>query len=396
MRFCCVVSLLLTACCGFNHVNDGGGNGDMAGLPADGDMAGGGGNGGTGGGGGGGGGTGGAGGGGGTVSCASGGCGCGAPVLLVAVQSVNGGTGTDGRVLQLAIPPTGPATACGPQLTASGALSKSPTAIGWVPPDGVLFGSSESVLYLDGIHDQIRATYRPTQSGDLPRALFTLTRAGMPDVIAAGYDTTGDGEISVLAMVDAKSGAELKWWDITNNSAPIQLGSSVRAMARDPFDASRIAYIDNGIQPHPVVQTPIPWDGMAVKPVVWYATRPPGSYPTTLNTLDGAVKRAVWAQTTTSSTAADVIYEIDDDGTGPQLFGPLNCTVDTLCKQPFRTSDAAPDPTAPHRVLATCDAPASNVRHVVRIDSASCTQLVDGSTLPTLTYPEALAVGNAR
>jgi hypothetical protein len=387
-----VASLLLTACCGFNHVNDGSSGDDMAGLPGgDGDMTGGGGS-----GGGGGGGTGGSGGGGGTASCASGGCGCGAPVLIVGVQSVNGGTGTDGRVLQLAIPPSGPATACGPQLTASGALSKSPTAVGWVPPDGVLFGSSESVLVLDGVHDQIRATYRPTQFGDLPRALFTLTRAGMPDVLAVAYDTTSNGEIDVLAMVDPKSGAELKWWNISNNTSPIQLGSSVAAMARDPFDPSRIAYVDNGIQAHPATQAPIPWDGVAVKPTVWYATRPPGSYPQTLNTLDGAVKRAVWAQTTTSSTAADVIYEIDDDGTGPQLFGPLSCALDTLCKQPFRTSDAAPDPTAAHRVIATCDSPTSNQRHVVRIDTAGCTQLFDGSTLPTLTYPVALAVANAR
>ncbi|MGZ3439553.1 MAG: hypothetical protein ACXVDD_08550 [Polyangia bacterium] len=389
MRFSFVASLLLTACCGFNHVNDGGSGDDMAGLPGDGDMAGGGGSGGDGGGGSG-------GGGGGTASCTSGGCGCGAPVLLVAVQSVNGGTGTDGRVLQLSVPASGPATACGPQLTASGARTKSPTAVGWMPPDSVLFGSSESVLVLDGVHDQIRATYRPTQSGDLPRALFTLTRAGMPDVLAVAYDTTSNGEVDVLAMVDPKSGAELKWWNITNNTTPIQLGSSVQAMARDPFDSSRIVYVDNGIQAHPATQTTIPWDGMPVKPTVWYPTRPPGSYPSTLNALDGAVKRAVWAQTTTSSTAADVIYEIDDDGTGPQLFGPLNCTVDTLCKQPFKTSDAAPDPTAAHRVIATCDSPTSNLRHVVRIDAAGCTQLVDGSTLPTLTYPIALAVGNAR
>src|SRR5207302_1611240 len=171
-----------------------------------------------------------------------------APVLLVAVRSVNGGTGTDGRVLQLSVPASGPATACGPQLTASGALSKSPTAVGWVPPDGVLFGSSESVLLLDGVHDQIRTTYRPTQSGDFPRALFTLTRAGMPDVIAAAYDVTGSGGIDVLAMIDPKNGAELKWWNVTNNTSPIQLGSSVQAVARDPFDPSRIVYIDNGIQ----------------------------------------------------------------------------------------------------------------------------------------------------
>ncbi len=383
MRVCLLVALLSTACCGFSHVNDGGSGGgsvDMAG----GDV------------GDGGGGPGGSGGGGGTASCINGGCGCGAPVLLVAVQSSNGATGNDGRVLQLAVPASGLATACGPQLTAAGALSKSPTAIGWVPPDGVLFGSTESVLYLDGVHDQIRSTYRPTQSGDVPRALFTVTRAGMPDAVAVGYDTTGYGDITVLALVDPKDGSQLKWWDVTSSTAPIQLGSSVAAMARDPFDPSRIAYVDNGINAHPVTEVAIPWDGMTVTPMVWYATRPPGNYPTTLNTLDGPVKRAVWAQTTTSTTSGDVIYEIDDDGTGAQLFGPLTCSVDTLCSQPFKTSDAAPDPSQPHRVIATCNTATTNQRNVVRIDDSGCTLIVDGSKLPTLTYPEALAVGNAR
>jgi hypothetical protein len=326
----------------------------------------------------------------------SGGCGCGAPVLLVAVQSVDGSQQNDGRVLQLTVPPTGAAVACGPTLNAAHSLSKSPTAVGWVPPDGVLYGSTESTLYLDGTHDQIRTTYRPTQVGDIPRALFTLTRAGMPDVIAVGLDTTGDGDISVLKMVDPKDGSELKSWDITNTAMPIHLGSDVAGMARDPFDSSRVAYIDNGITPHPVMQSAIPWDGNTVQSTVWYATRPPGSYPSTLNTLDGALKRAVWAQTTTSTTTADVIYEIDDDGTGPTLYGPLTCSVDTLCKQPFKTSDAAPDPSMPQRVLATCDTATSNQRNVVRIDASGCTLLVDGSKLPTLTYPEALAVGNAR
>jgi hypothetical protein len=398
VRFCLLGSLLLTACCGFSHINDGsGGDVDMAGGGNGGgggdvDMAGG--AGGSGGGGGGGG-TGGAGGGGGNTSCTSG-CGCGAPVLIVAVQSVNGATSNDGRVLQLTLPSSGLATPCGPQLTVAGSLSKSPTAIGWMPPDAVLFGSTESVLVLDGVHDQIRATYRPTQSGDSPLALFTLTRPGLSDVVTIGYNTHGGNDIDLLTTIDPKSGAEVKSWDITSASGPIYLHSSVQAMARDPFDSSRIAYVDNGITAHPAMQSALPWDGMPVTPVVWYATRPPGSYPATLNTLDGTVKRAVWAQTTSSSTADDVIYEIDDDGTGPQLFGPLKCGMDTLCKQPFKTTDAAPDPTQAHRVLATCDAPTSNVKHVVRIDTAGCSQVVDGSKLLQLTYPIALAVGNAR
>ena len=297
--------MLSASCCGFSHVNDGGGGGDadMAGLPTDGDMGGGG----TGGGGGGG--TGGGGGGGGTASCTNGGCGCGAPVLIVAVQSVNGATGNDGKVMQLTVPASGPATACGPTLAAAGALSKSPTAVGWVAPDSVLYGSTESVLLLDAIHDRIRTTYRPTQFGDIPRALFMLARTGDTDVIAVGYDTNGYNDVTALALVDPKDGAQLKWWDLTSSTSPILLGSSVPSMAHDPFDATKIAFVQNGGTAHPVMETAVPWDGMTVIPTTWYATRPPGSQPTTLNTLDGAVKRAVWAQTTTSTTTADVIYE---------------------------------------------------------------------------------------
>ena len=232
MRLCLFVSLLSTACCGFSHVgNDGDGGGgdpvDMADNGGDGD-------GGAGSGGGGGGGSG--GGGGGTSMCT--GCGCGAPVLLVAVQSVDGSQTNDGRVLQLSVPPSGPAVACGPTLNAAHSLSKTPTAVGWVPPDGVLFGSSESTLFLDGTTDQIRTTYRPTQVGDIPRALFTLTRAGMPDVIAVGLDTTGDGDITVLKMVDPKNGAELKSWDVSSTTVadPPRLvgGSRWRATRSTP------------------------------------------------------------------------------------------------------------------------------------------------------------------
>jgi hypothetical protein len=391
VRFSLFACVFLAACCGFSKVGNDGGNGgggdvDMAGGGGGGDdvdMAGGG----SGGGGG--------GGGGGTSMCT--GCGCGAPVLMVAVQSVNGATGVDGRVLQRNLPATGAATACGPDLKASGALSKSPTSISWVPPDGILWGSSESIIYLDGIKDQIRWTYRPTQFGDVPRSLFTLTRPAATDVVAIGYDTNGSDQINVLAMVDLKDGKELKWWDIQSSTGMIYLGSSVPSMARDPFDSSRVAYINNGITAHPAMQTTLPWDGNPVAPGVWYMTRPPGNYPKTLNSyVGGGLKRAVWAQATTSSTVDDVIYEIDDDGTGPTLHGPLKCADAAICKQPFKTSDAVPDPTMPERVLATCDGLTSNVKHVVRIDATTCEQIIDGSKLLTLTYPVALAVGPAR
>ena len=217
-------------------------------------------------GGGGGGGTGGGGGGGGTASCTNGGCGCGAPVLIVAVQSVNGATGNDGKVMQLTVPASGPATACGPTLAAAGALSKSPTAVGWVAPDSVLYGSTESMLLLDAIHDQIRTTYRPTQFGDIPRALFMLARTGDTDVIAVGYDTNGYDDVTALAIVDPKDGAQLKWWDLTSSTSPILLGSSVPSMAHDPFDATKIAFVQNGGTAHPVMETAVPWDGMHCDP----------------------------------------------------------------------------------------------------------------------------------
>jgi hypothetical protein len=192
---------------------------------------------------------------------------------------------------------------------------------------------------------------------------------------------------------------QLKWWDITDQAGLIPLGSSVPALARDPFDSSRIIYVNNGSMPHPAMRTTLPWDGVTqVKPTVWYDSRPPGSYPKSLQSHVGAdgKKRAVFAQITTSTTVDDLIYEIDDDGAGPTLFGPLKCGEMTLCKQPFKTSDAVPDPTGAKRVLATCDTATNYLRNVVRIDASSCTLVVDGSALPNLTYPNALGVGAPR
>ena len=72
-----------------------------------------------------------------------------------------------------------------------------------------------------------------------------------------------------------------------------------------------------------------------------------------------------------------------------------------MCTSPFKANDAVPDPTKPGRVLATCNAAKNgtaltNVRHVVRIDGAQCDIFIDGTTLRTLTFPAALAVGAAQ
>jgi hypothetical protein len=324
------------------------------------------------------------------------GCGCGAPVLAIAVQSVDGAQSNDGRVVQLALEPAGATSPCGPQLTAHHSLSKSPASLGWVAPDGVLFGSSENVVLLDSAKDLIRWTYRPTQLGDVPRALVRLAHAG-GDTVAIGYDTHGYDEIDTLAIVDLKTGRQQKWWDLTSSASPIYIGGT-KSMARDPRDATRLAYIDDALMPHPVSTIAVPYDdATTVKKSVWYDSDPPGVKPIALNTYaqPNGPTRAVWLQGSTNTSNADVIYEIDDDGTGPVLFGPLSCT-NPACKQPFKASDAAPDPTRTHRVLATCESPTSNVRHVVRLDDTTCDVLLDGTTLPALTFPVALAVGAPR
>ena len=357
----------------------------MAGLPADGDMAGGGGTGGTGGGGG----TGGAGGGGGTVSCASGGCGCGAPVLLVAVQSVNGGTGTDGRVLQLAIPPTGPATACGPQLTASGALSKSPTAdrlgaarrrplrlVGerplprqrprsdprHLPPDAVGRFAARAVHAHPRRHARRhRRRLRHQRHRRDRRARHRRCEERRRAQVVEHHQQHGAHPARLVGAGDGARSVRRLAHRLRRQRHPGAPGDAARRFPGSNGRSSRSS---------------------GTRRARRAATRRRSTRSTARSSARCGRRRRPRRRPPTSSTRSTTTAP------GPQLFGPLNCTDDTLCKQPFKTSDAAPDPTAPHRVLATCDAPASNVRHVVRIDSAGCTQLVDGSKLPTLTYPD--------
>ena len=305
LRFCLVLSLLSAACCGFSHVNDGGGNADMGGGGSAG--LGGGGSGGDGGGG-----TGGSGGGG-----SASGCGAGAPILLVAMQSVDGSRTTDGAVFQYTIGDSG-VTSCGPQLTAANTLGKSPTALAWIPPGGVAYGASDSVVLLDSASGGLRWTYRPTQFGDVPLNLFPLSHAGATPV-GVGYDTHGDNTVAVLALLDGGNGTQLNWLDVTSSTSTIPLGSEVRAMEQDPRDPTKLAYVDNGSDPsHPVVEVAVPWDGAAVTPSVYYGQPPPGPSITTLQTLHvGTLSRFVWMQSSLSTTNDDILYEIDDDGSAP-------------------------------------------------------------------------------
>lgn len=374
------------ACCGFKTL----GNGDM----------GSGGSGGSGGGGS----AGSGGGGGGSVGddmgTAASGCGVGAPVLIVAMQSVDGSLSTDGSVLQYAMSSTG-VTPCGPTLTAAHTLSKSPNSVAWVPPGSVAYGATDSIVLLDSASDQLRWTYRPTQFGDVPLNVFPLSHAGAL-VMGIGYDTHGSQVVDTLALVDGTNGMQINWYDVTSSTSKISLGSSVQAMVQDPLDATKVVYVDNGgSTPHPLVEVAVPWDGNAVTPSVYYAQRPPGPSLTTLNTVRvGNLSRFAWLQSTSSTTSGDIAYEIDDDGTGKKTYGPLTCS-NAMCMSPFKANDAVPDPTKPGRVLATCTAAKNgtalnNVRHIVRIDGAQCDILIDGTTLRNLTFPAALAVGPAQ
>ena len=325
---------------------------------------------------------------------------CSSDLLLVAVESVDGSRQTDGYVLQYAVDASGVAP-CGPQLTAANTLSKTPNSIGWVPPGSVAYGASDSVVLLDSASDQLRWTYRPTQFGDVPLNVFPLSHAGST-AVGVGYDTHGDGTVSILALLDGGNGMQLNWLDVDSSMSPIVLGGEVQAMVQDPRDPTKIAYVDNGSDPtHPVVEVAVPWDGSTVTPSVYYGQAPPGPEVVTLNTLhDGALSRFVWLQSSSSTTMGDIAYEIDDTGSGMQTYGPLSCS-NPMCMSPWKANDAAPDPTSPGSVIATCSAAMngsalSNVRHVVRVDSTSCDVLVDGTTLRNLTYPAALAVGPAQ
>lgn len=387
--FSLVVVVALTACCGFKSTGDG----DMgtSGGGADG-------GGGTGG-------TGGDGGGGGNsavddMGTAASGCGVGAPVLLVAMQSVDGSRQTDGSVLQYALTGTG-VTPCGPELNAANTLSKSPNSVAWIPPNSVAYGATDSIVLLDSATDQLRWTYRPTQYGDVPLNVFPLSHAGAL-AIGIGYDTHGGQVVDTLALIDGKTGMQLNWLDVQSSTSKISLGSSVQATVQDPRDATKIVYVDNGgSSPRPLVEVDVPWDGNTVTPTTYYGQKPPGPTITTLNAVRvGNLNRFVWLQSTTSTTTGDIAYEIDDDGSGPQPYGPLTCS-NPKCVSPFKANDAVPDPTKPGRVLTTCSAAnngtaLSNVRHVVRIDGAQCDILIDGTTVRNLTFPAALAVGAAQ
>ncbi len=326
-------------------------------------------------------------------------CNCGQAALLVAIESDNGATTNAGKVLQLGLGTGGTPTTC-KTLTANKTLPDDPTAIGWFPPDGVIFGSESGIILVDAVKDLQRWTY--TVPGSYPpRSVFALQKdPGF--VVGVGFDTQGFDDITQLHILDSKIGMKLFSWDITDaNNSPIYLGTEVPVMVQSPLDPTHLMFVSNGFSAatdFPAGDVAVPYDGGAVTPTTYWSMRPTGPYLTTINVVRNAVgglKRVAWLQHNITGTA-DGVYYINDDGTGPVFTGPLTCNLQQ-CAVPFKAVDAVPDPTAANRVITTCSSTTSNLSHVVRIDdSQTCTLLVDGTTLPTQNYPVALSIAEAR
>jgi hypothetical protein len=321
-------------------------------------------------------------------------CNCGQPVLLMAIESVNGGTGNDGRILQFGLGGAQPQK-CGNDLQAGKTLDKSPKSLAWFPPDGILYGGENALYLIDAAKDLYRWNFKTTRS-DTPIAAFPLSRNGS-FVVGAGFDTTGFDEVTLLYILDPKNGMQLFMWDVTDQTnSPIFLGSSIPAMTKSPLDAERIFYVKTIINDAPAMDVAVPYDNMMVKPSPYWQQRPTGNYLSTMETYAGTVKRIVWVQPSNNSMTADGIYFANDDGTGPTMTGPLMCN-NPMCAVPFKTHGAAPDPTADNRVFATCMSPTSNLGHVVRIDDGgNCDVIYDGNNLPMLTYPSLLTIAPPR
>jgi hypothetical protein len=323
-------------------------------------------------------------------------CNCGQPVLLMAVESVNGATGNDGRILQFGLGGTQPQK-CGKDLQVGKTLDKSPRVIAWFPPDGILYGGETTLYLIDAVKDLYRFNFK-TQRSDYPIAAFPLEKDG-GFVVGGGFDTNGFGEVSLLHIIDPKNGVSLYNWDVTDAvNSPIYLGSSITAMTQSPVDPTHIFYVKTITNDAPAMDVAVPYDGAMVKPTVYWQQRPNGNYLQTMSVTHGPgnLRRIVWLQPSNNSSVADAIYYANDDGTGPTMTGPLSCSH-PMCKVPFKAHDAAPDPTAANRVFATCDSPTSNLGHVVRIDdSGTCDLIYDGSQLPMLVYPSRLAIAEPR
>jgi hypothetical protein len=329
-------------------------------------------------------------------------CNCGQPALLVAVANVNGAISNGGRILQLGLGSGGAPTMC-KTLTANKTLPDQPDSLGWFPPDGVIFGYDEGVILLDAVKDLQRWTFQNNVAFPT-RSVFPLQKDANTQVVAAGFDTTGFDDITQLDILDAKNGTKLFSWDITDaQNSPIYLGTEVPAMVQSPLDPGHIFFIDNGFtmaSDFPAGDVAVPFDNMPVaKPTVYWAMRPAGNYLTTINVVKhaaGGLIRTAWLQHVSGSSTADGVFFANDDGTGPTFTGPLTCSL-AACAQPFKASDAVPDPTSTNAVITTCNSPTSNLSHVVRIDdSGTCTIVVDGNSLPNLSYPVALSIAEAR
>jgi hypothetical protein len=324
-------------------------------------------------------------------------CGGGTPILLVGLFTSGSSIGS-GEVQQYALSGT-TLTPCGALLTAAGTLDQSPTALAWVPPDSVAYGGSNSVVLLNSASGEVRWSFSQTTLNFSPSYVFPLAHGANTDIgIAVDYAGSSPNE---LVLVDGKQGTQINQVKFDSSSV-MNLGSGVQAMAQDPRDPTQIAYAYDDSLPNLLYEVAVPWNNNnTVTPTVYYPHRTPGGITIkAMNALRlGNVSRFVWLQSGTGN--GDVLYELDDDGTGNQMLnGPFNCS-NTMCTTKYNGYDAAPDPTKQGRIFATCDAANAgsslpNVRHVVRIDRSQCDVVIDGTKLPNNAYPGPLATATGQ
>jgi hypothetical protein len=260
----------------------------------------------------------------------------------------------------------------------------------------------EGIFLLDTRDDNYSGNYRWPSSPTPPTPL-TIFPLQLPRevALAVGGDTIGTTFIRQLDLLHSSDGSLIQTFHLNDSADPFFLGSDITAMTTNPFHPNDVFASNalSGSDSYVVADVPVPLskDSPPAKPVVYLQNAPLNNLVASLSTVrnsNGGGRRTVFFFHNAVGPTNDTIFYLNDTGGGPRQKGPLSCSDDSLCKQPFRITAAVPDPTSSTAVFAACDK-TNTVRNVVRIDGAACQLVLDGNSLRNLTYPDVLAIGEA-
>ena len=163
-------------------------------------------------------------------------------------------------------------------------------------------------------------------------------------------------------------------------------------MTQSPLDPTHVfAMKPNYYQ---AADAPVPFDNQPIAEIIYYKQAPALGRFTSIASVRAAgnVVRTAWVDSS-STSAPDSAYYVNDTGSGPTLTGPLSCSA-SICGAPFRLADVVPDPTDTTHLIGICQAtPTSTVAHVVRFAATgTCEVLFDGTTLPSNVFPVRVAL----